>query len=305
MELAEITAEIAKNPTLKTGLVGALREDVLAVLKQDGGIYRTKEEEEAFLSNYETNIIPDKVNAQIGEKIKQVYTQLDQDIEAVTGLKKGPHEKTYDFNKRVLAKLKADAAAGGGDAVLKQQLEDAQRALEERKDYVPKTELEKLQAKYFTETVTGRISSALDKHPIAIPAHIVDDNAKQQYAETQRRLITSDFLSRFKPKEANGQVVYYGEGDKLLTQANTAKPMTEADLLTAHYGSYFAPVKKAKTGAGSGGNGGDGDDIDANEADLKTKEDVTKHLQGKGLVIGGAQFNKEYARILKEYGITK
>lgn len=43
MELAEITAAIAAKPELKTGLIGALREDVLAVLKTEG-VYRTKEQ---------------------------------------------------------------------------------------------------------------------------------------------------------------------------------------------------------------------------------------------------------------------
>lgn len=303
MELAEITAAIAAKPELKTGLIGALREDVLTVLKSDG-VYRTKEEEKNFLDNYEKTIIPAKVEAEIGNKIRETYDRLDKDIEEVTGLKKGPHEKTYDFNKRVLAKLKADAAAGtGGDDALRQQLEQAQQQLEERKDYVPKSELEKLQSQYFTKELNGRVHSAIGKHVIAVPAHITDEAAKKQYTDSQARFIAGDFLSRFTAKaDAEGNLTFF-EGDKLQTDSKTAKPLTEAQLIEQHYGTYFAPTKAPGKGAGSG-KGDDGKEVDAAESDLKTKADVTEHLTKKGFVMGDRAFNDEYKRILTEQGIT-
>lgn len=302
MELAEITAAIAAKPELKTGLIGALREDVLTVLKADG-VYRTKEEEETFLSNYEKTIIPQKVDAEIGNKIRETYDRLDKDIEEVTGLKKGPHEKTYEFNKRVLAKLKADAAAGtGGDNVLRQQLEAAQKELEARKDYVPKSELDKVQSQYFTKDVNARIQSALGRHQIATPAHITDDAAKKQFADSQSRFIAGDFLARFTAKaDAEGNLTFF-EGDKLLTDSKTAKPLTEAEIIEKHYGAYFVPVKAPGKGAGSGG--GSGNDSDPSESDLKTKADVNEFLDKKGLVIGDRKRNEEYKRILAEQGIT-
>lgn len=303
MELAEITAAIAAKPELKSGLIGALREDVLAVLKTDG-VYRTKEEEQAFLSNYEKTVIPQKVDAEIGNKIRETYDRFDKDIEEVTGLKKGPHEKTYEFNKRVLAKLKADAAAGtGGDEVLRQQLEAAQKELEQRKDYVPKSELEKLQEQYFKKDLNARIQSALGKQNMAIPAHITDDAGKKAYLETQSRFIAGDFLSRFTAKtDAEGNVTYF-EGDRLLTDPKTAKPLTEQQIIEANYGAYFVPSKAPAKGAGSG-KGGGADDTDPAEADLKTKADVNDYLDKKGLVMGDKKRNEEYKRILTEQGIT-
>lgn len=303
MELAEITAAIAAKPELKSGLIGALREDVLAVLKTDG-VYRTKEEEQAFLSNYEKTVIPQKVDAEIGNKIRETYDRFDKDIEEVTGLKKGPHEKTYEFNKRVLAKLKADAAAGtGGDEVLRQQLEAAQKELEQRKDYVPKSELEKLQEQYFKKDLNARIQSALGKQNIAIPAHITDDAGKKAYLETQSRFIAGDFLSRFTAKtDAEGNVTYF-EGDRLLTDPKTAKPLTEQQIIEANYGAYFVPAKAPAKGAGSG-KGGGAADTDPAEADLKTKADVNDYLDKKGLVMGDKKRNEEYKRILTEQGIT-
>ena len=303
MELAEITAAIAAKPELKTGLIGALREDVLAVLKTDG-VYRTKEEEQAFLDNYEKTIIPQKVDAEIGNKIRETYDRLDKDIEEVTGLKKGPHEKTYEFNKRVLAKLKADAAAGkGGDEVLRQQLEAAQAELEQRKDYVPKTELEKLQEQYFKKDLNTRIQSALSKQNIAIPAHITDDAGKKAYLETQARFIAGDFLSRYTAKQDQEGNLTFFIGDKLQTDPKTAKPLTEEQIIEANYGAYFVPAKAPGKGAGSGSVSGKGD-ADPAEADLKTKDDVNKYLDKKGLVMGDKKRNEEYKRILTEQGIT-
>lgn len=303
MELAEITAAIAAKPELKSGLIGALREDVLAVLKTDG-VYRTKEEEQAFLSNYEKTVIPQKVDAEIGNKIRETYDRLDKDIEEVTGLKKGPHEKTYEFNKRVLAKLKTDAAAGkGGDEVLRQQLEAAQKELEQRKDYVPKTELEKLQEQYFKKDLNARIQSALSKQNIAIPAHITDDAGKKAYLGTQARFIAGDFLSRYTAKQDQEGNLTYFIGDKLQTDPKTAKPLTEEQIIEANYGAYFVPAKSPGKGAGSGSGSGK-DDADPAESELKTKKDVLEYLEKKGLVMGDKKRNEEYKRILTEQGIT-
>ena len=256
------------------------------------------------MDNYEKTIIPQKVDAEIGNKIREPYDRLDNDIEEVTGLKKGPHEKTYEFNKRVLAKLKTDAAAGkGGDEVLRQQLEAAQKELEQRKDYVPKSELEKLQEQYFKKDLNARIQSALGKQNIAIPAHITDDAGKKAYLETQSRFIAGDFLSRFTAKtDAEGNVTYF-EGDRLLTDPKTAKPLTEQQIIEANFGAYFVPAKAPAKGAGSG-KGGGAADTDPAEADLKTKADVNDYLDKKGLVLGDRKRNEKYKRILNEQGIT-
>ena len=65
-------------------------------------VIRTPEEEQTFLENYRSS----EVEKALGTKISEVHTRYDDDIFAVTGLKKKPEEKTYEFNKRVLSELK-------------------------------------------------------------------------------------------------------------------------------------------------------------------------------------------------------
>lgn len=311
MDLATITAEIAKNPELKTGLVGALREDVLTIVKGEGLVFRTKDEETEFLSNYEKNIIPGKVDAEIGKKVGEVHNRYDADIFEATGLKKGPNEKTYEFNKRVLKELAAQAKAGGGDQTLKDQLTAANEALSKFNGYVSPEDVAKIKLEHFQEKVNGRLGSAVDKHTIATPAHLTDDAAKNEYANGIKEVIKSQFNARFTPKQdADGNVTYYADG-KLVSDTKTAKPLTEADIIAKHFSAYFMPVKVPGTGAGSKeGEAGTGD---ASEAGLKTKGEVMEHLSKqpskidpyKTMVSGSKEFNKEYSRILKEQGITE
>lgn len=303
MDLAAIQAEIAKNPELKTGLVGALREDVLTVVKGEGLVIRTKDEETEYLTNYEKNIIPSKVEAEIGKKVGEVHNRYDADIFEATGLKKGPNEKTYDFNKRVLKELADQAKKGGGDETLRDQLKAANDALAKYKDYVAPDEVEKLKTSFFSKEVNGRLASAIDKHAIAMPNHITDEAAKQEYANGIKEVIKSQFNSRFTAKaDADGNVTYYADG-KLVVDQKTAKPLTEADIIERNFQAYFVPAKKPKAGAGSGE--GEGGENDPTEAELKSKEEVMDFLKKKGLSSGSKEFTKEYSRILIEQGITK
>ena len=87
----------------------------------------------------------------IGNRIGALHGQYDADILSITGIKKNDGEKSYDYNKRVLGKYKADIesfkttkadldaanakitelenkiAAGASDATLTQQLADQKK----------------------------------------------------------------------------------------------------------------------------------------------------------------------------------
>lgn len=304
MTVEQITAEITAKPELKTAILSSLKNEVIEAMKAEGTVIRTKDEETQYITNYETNVIPGKVQAEIGAKIKAVHDQYDQDLFTLLGEKKLPTEKTYDFMKRKLAELTAKKGAGNDDPVLADQIKDLTAKLKERESYVSPDEVDKLKGKYFTEHVDLRLTNAMDKMPIAVPAHITDDKAKQQYIETQRRFIKVDFMQKYKAKQDDkGNIVFY-DGDKLLTDSKTAAPKTESDLIAESYSSYFIPAKAPAKGAGSR-SGGNADRVDVNEATLKTKKEVIEHLTKKGLTSGGADFNKEYVRILKDYGITE
>lgn len=303
----DVLKEATSNATFKTELLSSFKDDFLAGLKAEGVIIRKPDEEKEFIANYEKTVIPEKVNAQIGEKVKAVHEQYDNDLFECTGEKKQPNEKTYDFLKRKISDLKK-AKPTEENKVILEQLEQAQKELEKRKDYVPKEELTKLQEKYFTDSINNKLSGSLSTKAIAVPAHITEEKAKQEYAASQRSMIQTDFLKRFTAKTDNeGNIVYY-EGDKLLTNPHNAKPLTEDEIISKYYPAYFAPETKAKTGAGSG-KGGAGGTKDVNEASLKSKQEVIDYLKKKfepqGIKQGSKKFNDEYTRIVTDYAITE
>lgn len=302
-----ISTELTANPTLKTELLSSLKDDFTASLRAEGVILRTADEEKAFLTNYEKTVVPERVNAQIGEKVKAVHDQYDEDIFKLTGKKKQPNQKTYDFLKEQIEEIKKAQGKGDDDHVLKDKLEKLEAELEKRKDWVPAEKVTELETKYFTEGIQNRVSSTLDKLPIAVPAHITEEKAKQEYAAAQRNMIRTDFLNRFTAKkDSDGNIVFYA-GDQIQTNTQTAKPLTEAELIAKNYAAYFVPEQKSKTGAGSGK--GSKPNVDVNEASLKTKSEVMEFLkkkfEGQNIKQGNAVWNKEYTRILTEQGITE
>lgn len=286
MEQIEITQEI--------------KQAVIEGLKSEGTILRTKEEESTFLENYVNNIVPQKVDEQIGSKIKDLYDRIDAEIFEATGKKKDPTEKTHAFNKRVLAELVA-ASKNGENKEATEQLKQLREKLKEYEDYVPKSEIEKIRNDYASKIQDVNISAALKTKNIAVPAHIVDDKEKEAFTNEQESLIKMAFKNKFTQKvNEQGQTVYY-DGETLLMNASDALPMNEAQILEKYFSVYFAPVEKPQQGTGV--KTGQPQAIAA-ESGLKTKADVTKYLNSKGLVLGGAEFTKEYSRILSEYGIT-
>lgn len=306
--IADVVKEATSNPALETELFSSFKDKFLTNLKAEGVVIRNADEEKEFISNYEKTVIPEKVKAQIGEKVKEVHDQYDNDLFELTGERKQGTEKTYEFLKRKIAEIKAAQKKGNDDPVLADKLKDLETKLAERKDWVSPDKLKEVETKYFTENVNGRVLAALDKMPIAAPAHITEDKAKQEYATMQRDMLKVNFLNKFTAKrDDDGNIVYY-EGDKIQTHPQTAKPLTEAELIAKHYAGYFVPETKGKTGAGTGkAAGGSGKDV--NEASLKTKQDVMNYLKEKlapqGVKQGSAKFNTEYTRILTEYGITE
>lgn len=301
MDLKEIQTAVAADPTLKTALVGALREDVLTVVKGEGHVFRTKDEDTAFMTNYETTVLPGKieteVQAKIGTKLKETWDATDTLVSTLTGIKKEPNEKTTAYLERAIK-----ASKGAGDAGLESQLTQLRQQLHEKEGHVPASELTTLQEKYFKQNQSLRISAAQERFPIAVPAHITDDKGKQDYIATQKRFIASDIQTRFPAKEEKDGSVTYSENGKVLMNKD-GLPMSEGEIIEKYYAGYFVPPVKVKTGTGSGGSGAG--DVNPDEATLKTKQEVNDYLDKKGLTVGDKTRTKEYKRIIADNAITE
>lgn len=68
----------------------------------------TKEEFDKLKQNILTNAVEPEVNKKIGDRISELHTQYDNDIFEITGLRKKPEQKTYEFNKELLSGFKKD-----------------------------------------------------------------------------------------------------------------------------------------------------------------------------------------------------
>jgi len=92
--------------------MGYLDKDAAIKILQDSKgnefVVRTKENEEEVQKNFLENVVPQEVDKKIGDRISELHSQYDADIFTITGKKKEPNQKTYEFNKSILSELTKD-----------------------------------------------------------------------------------------------------------------------------------------------------------------------------------------------------
>jgi hypothetical protein len=302
MTFAEIQTAVQGNPALLNEIATGFGKDIIPVIGQNdelvkgivpvlgqkGFVVRSKADEESYLNTYKSQVI----EQEIPTRIKEVHDKYDEDLFTLTGERKAPTEKTYDFLKRKISEIKASKI---DDPVLKEQLTTLQKTLES-KDKEHKTALEKMESDYFKRELNGMVSNALDTVNIAIPAHLKTDEEKQKYVASQKNMMKRDMLDNVTAKkDKDGNVVFYN-GEQPLTSTTDGKPLQAIDLIKDRYGFYLAAETQKTTGAGTGGNGGA-------DGKFTTKEQVMEHLKAKGLKPLTKAFSDEYGKIIKEQGI--
>jgi|WetSurMetagenome_2_1015567.scaffolds.fasta_scaffold00103_43 hypothetical protein len=288
------------------------KDEVLKVLETAKGdesfIVRTEAEDKTFLENYgkkiEEEVIP--------SKISELHTRYDDDIFAVTGLKKNPTEKTYDFTKRVLSEFKTKAekssvlekeigelkkqlADGTGDKKTLADLEAMQRAYKELEDTKTKevTELRTQFEKYKDESeiVAATSGMAFKKN---IPEAAIKSLMKQ---------IISDLTSI--ASRQDGKLVFLKDGVPMRNPHNALNPYTADELLKERLKDVIDIGRKAE-----GGPGLESEIVKEYDKDkkltkvtllipdsVKTKEDLSKFLVSQKLLRG----TQEYLLAYKEY----
>lgn len=291
MPLDQAVKDALGDKFTEAQLIDQLMPDVQTKLGETH-IIRTKEDDDSLVSSRVTQ----EVDAKISAKISEAHQKYDDDIFEITGLRKKVNEKTYEFNKRVLADLKAKAAGAGGDQALKDQITSLTETLTQ-KDNDHATELTKIQQGAFEKQLKLIVKAEFDGRNIDIPAKITTDEAKQKYINDQKRLLEQDFLSKYTPKEdSEGNIVYY-LGEKIQQNTTNGKPLTASELISADYGSYFSAPGNKQTGAGSGKEG-----IPAEG--FSSTEQVYEYLEkSKNMEPGSLAFTNEARKLIKEHGI--
>lgn len=284
----EIKAALA-DEGIKTQVVNSVLTDAQKALENSGMVIRTKEQDEAYLN---AKVEP-LVEVKIKDQIKALHEKYDQDLFELTGDRKKPEEKTYDFLKRKVTEIKE--AAKGGNPVDKDQLKQLQEMLENEKKS-KQTELSQVHETYFRKEVALNLSAAVAGFTIAVPSQLTDEQ-KTDFANKQKEMIVQNFQSVYTAKKDNdGNVVFY-KGEELQVSTKDGKPLSAADLIAENYTTYFAATGRKLSGAGTAG----GNELSASS----TKEDVIANLKAKGISETSKEFMDQYEEALKKYGIVK
>lgn len=285
------------------------KDEVLKYIEDKGDesfVIRTETEDKTFLENYgkkiEEEVIP--------SKISDLHTRYDDDIFAVTGLRKNPTEKTYEFTKRVLAefKTKAEKAAvlekeigdlkkqiadGTGDKKTLADLEAVQKAYKELEDSKIKeiTDLRTQFDKYKDESEIVSASSGL----------IFKKNIPESAIKSRVKEVINDLTGI--ASRQDGKLVFLKDGVPMRNPHNALNPYTADELLKDRLKEILDTGRKAEGGPGVSSEIVKEYDKDGKitkialliPESVKTKEDLSKYLVTQKLLRGTQEYRKAYA----------
>ena len=214
------------------------KDEVLKYVETKGDesfIVRTEAEEKTFLDNFGKQIEEEKIPS----KISELHNRYDEDVFSVTGLKKNPTEKSYDFIKRVLGDLKTKAekansfeteiaslkkqlADGTGDKKTLADLEAVQRAYKELEEK-SKGEVETLKKISEQKEIRYELTSALSGF-----------NFKKGITEPVRKAFVDQVINELTSiaELRDGKLVFLDKaGNPMRNAHNTLNPYTAKELL--------------------------------------------------------------------------
>jgi len=281
----ELDAVVTANPKVL--------EELTAYATKKGGYFAP---DAAKKSEYETNLD----NLTKSRLTSEHATNIEKDVEEVTGVKKLPNEKYYEYNKRVLSektareksldaeltglKSKTDLSAAEREriATLEGLTKSKDTEIQTLKD-THQSEINQLKAENIIYSKIGAVDSKLKKTP-----------ELQEAIQIVKERVIEDMKKSAKFQD--GKMVFFGADGKALLNAD-ASFMSADQVYAARMDSY---IDKGKTAGGTGGNGEWNQDIIVT-GDLKTKNDVDSFLSSKGLLAGTAAYSAEQ----KKYGYDK
>ena len=278
------------------------KEEIIGFIKEKGGslddfIIRTADEERTYLENFKMA----EVEKAIAPQISQVHSRYDEDILAVTGLKKKPDEKTYDFNKRVLAELKAKADK---HPELEQEIASLKEKVGKNADAKILADLENVRTEFATfktskekELDDLRKETELSKRRALIEAELnafeFDPTVKEGVLKVFKETTVNALLNSSEFRD--GQLVFLDDkGNPLRNQAKNLAAYTANEIVA----EKMKDVIKQKRVIGGPPKPGDPSDPPKSVPDtVKTKVDLTDHLMKEGYKRGTKEYDEVYAQL--------
>lgn len=269
----------------------------------------------------------------IGQKTGEIYGGLDADILAASGIAKNGTEKTYDYAKRVIGEIKAQAgnatelqnqiaeltkekgrleqviARGGADAETKRALEQAKADLANvtREFGELKTKYDTAQTEHekalFGMKIDGEFAKATAglKFKADLPQSVISVLTEQAVAKV--KAMNPEYID-----DGNGGKVlaFMDNGTPRRNPENNLRPFTAAELVAKELTTMgVLETGRKQTGAGSqgGGTGGQGSgtvDLSGARTQDEAHEIIVKQLLAQGKVNGTKEFDDAMAQAWKD-----
>lgn len=260
----------------------------------------------------------------LGAAIGELHGKYDKDILEVSGLQKNQGEKTYDYNKRVIAKLKGDYSS------TLEELSKAKEALSKKQESDPK-ELKDLQ-----DRVRALEQTLLDEQKARQDEKVEFENKlklqsidsefekvrsalkfKGEYPESVRDILFSkakdDILKShtldFVENEGKRTVVFRDEKGVILTnKGNALKPYTIEEKLGEFLKDVLDNGRTQKGGGSSNSsknNNGDYVDVSTARSQVDADSIICEHLAKNGFVRGSKEFADKQAEIRVQMEVDK
>ena len=269
----------------------------------------------------------------IGQKTGEIYGGLDADILAASGIAKNGTEKTYDYAKRVIGEIKAQAgnatelqnqiaeltkekgrleqviAKGGADAETKRALEQAKADLANvTSEYATlKTKYDTAQTEHekalFGMKIDGEFAKATAglKFKADLPQSVISVLTEQAVAKV--KAMNPEYID-----DGNGGKVlaFMDNGTPRRNPENNLRPFTAAELVAKELTTMgVLETGRKQTGAGSqgGGTGGQGSgtvDLSGARTQDEAHEIIVKQLLAQGKVNGTKEFDDAMTQAWKD-----
>lgn len=269
----------------------------------------------------------------IGQRVGEIYGDLDNDILSASGIAKNGTEKTYDYAKRVIGEIKGQAAQvttlqsqiteltnektrlqgiidnGGADEETKRQLTQTKADLENvRKQYNElKTNYDNEKAEHektlFNVKLDGEFRTATNGLKF-----------KADLPESARGVLLEQAIAKVKGMNpeyidngAGGKVLGFMENGAVMRNPNNAlRPYTAAELIARELTNMgVLDTGRQQQGAGSqqqqgGGGGGATLDFSGAKTQSEAQDIISNHLMQQGKIKGTKAFQEAMSQIWKD-----
>lgn len=298
MKFEDIKKEIEANEELQTQVL----EMVTSTEKGKG-----------LLENYATSYF----EKNIGSKIAEVHNRYDADIEEVLGIKREPNEKTFEFNKRLLLKLKEYETSGKAPNEDMRKLQEELtklKAADSQKDNLLTSKINELkseyeakisemQSKYQSQKIESFISSAISslKFNDSIPKVALDATKQAKINELMKAAKIDD----------KGNIIFVDEnGQQLRNKLHAIMSIDE--ILKNELSELLASDKKGGAAASKAPKmekTASGDDVlILDENTFSTKKEfikvVYKAISQLGIAIGTAKADEIFDKAAQTYNYS-